>query len=140
VKDGFNDAATKGKQMTETVAEKTKTFAGEAKDVMSDAKSYGQAGIREGEQSAKSALETVADTASELACGARTFAERAVEKSQEGYRQLAEQTEGGIRVAGELIRANPEYVVTFAFAIGIGVGLLIGFAPRPRSERSWFTR
>ena len=139
INEAIGDATTKAKQVTEKVGQKTNVVAGEANDLMSDAKGHGKNAIREGESWAKSAADAVMDRTSELTSSARAFAGQAAETSKDGYRQLAEQAEGGIRHAGAVVRANPGAAVTITFAVGFGLGFLLGQLPRPRRERSWFT-
>ena len=140
IKDGIDDAATKVKQATDTAGEKGRVILGEVKDRMSDARDQGRAAIREGASCSKKAVDQATDKVGDLTNVARNFVEQSVEQSKEGYQQIAEHAEEGVRRAGAMVQANPGTALTLVFAVGFGIGFLFSQLPRRQRERSWFMR
>jgi len=135
IKAGIDESATKMKHVADKVGETTKVAAGEMDHPRSKEEEQRKDASRQQMKPPDNEVDAVTAAGSELANGARAFAERAAEKSKEAYEQLVDYTQEGVRHAGAIVRANPVSTMTLAFAVGVGVGVIIGLSPRRKKER-----
>jgi ElaB/YqjD/DUF883 family membrane-anchored ribosome-binding protein len=139
IKTGNEGGAPKAKPMDETIGEKATSTAGAANVSPSDLKQQRPDASQEEEKGAKKMANVLAEKSSDLKSGACALAEAATEKVKDGVRLIAEQAHEGIDRAGAIVRANPGSTLTVAFAVGIGVGLmLVRMQSPPPRKREWW--
>lgn len=125
IKDGINDAATKAKQATEKVVEKSHPT-----DRVEDATGGGVA-------SARGMAHKLAEKTDEMTSDVRGHAENVVNQSRQCYEHVAERAHEGFRKARELVRENPSLAVSAAFGIGVGMGIGVVIGLSLGTGRAW---
>jgi ElaB/YqjD/DUF883 family membrane-anchored ribosome-binding protein len=95
---------------------------------MADLRDRAKDAVEEGTSNAKKVAEVVADKAAEAVSHVRTWAEPMLDQTHEGYRQLAEQAQDGLRHASKVVRGNPMPSVAAVFGVGIALGVVIGIS------------
>jgi ElaB/YqjD/DUF883 family membrane-anchored ribosome-binding protein len=99
---------------------------------MADFNDQAKDAIDEGAETAKKVAVAVADKAADVMSGVRDYADRVVGQTREGYGQVAERAQEGIRLADAVVRGNPGPSVATAFGVGIAIGVIVGLTVRSR--------
>jgi ElaB/YqjD/DUF883 family membrane-anchored ribosome-binding protein len=105
---------------------------------MADAKDRAKDAMEEGATKAKGTENTLVETAGEVISNVSDYAGHVLEQSRQGFGQVADHAQTGIRHAGAVVRGNPGLSVSAAFGVGIALGIVIGISLRP-SRRNDFS-